>query len=55
VVVSAALTASFVAGLALLAYGAWLAWPPAGFITAGVALILMPVLLVRGRWASSTS
>ncbi len=26
-------------GLALLSYGAWLAWPPAGFLTAG-ALIL---------------
>lgn len=26
-------------GLVLVAYGAWLAWPPAGFVTAG-ALIL---------------
>lgn len=27
------------AGVALVAYGAWLAWPPAGFIVAGVALL----------------
>lgn len=28
-----------VAGCALLAYGLWLAWPPLGFITAGVLLL----------------
>jgi hypothetical protein len=27
------------AGLVLVAYGAWLAWPPAGFIAAGVLLL----------------
>jgi hypothetical protein len=26
-------------GVALVAFGAWLAWPPAGFITAGVLLL----------------
>jgi hypothetical protein len=49
------LTMSFIAGIALLAFGCWLAWHPAGFIVAGVALILLPVLRVRGRWASSTT
>jgi hypothetical protein len=28
------------AGLLLVAYGAWLAWPPAGFIAAGVLLLV---------------
>lgn len=27
------------AGLALVAYGAWLWWPPAGFIAAGTLLL----------------
>lgn len=27
------------AGVGLLAYGAWLAWPPAGFIVAGALLL----------------
>ncbi|MFF3891388.1 hypothetical protein [Streptomyces sp. NPDC001914] len=27
------------AGLGLVAYGAWLAWPPAGFMTAGVLVL----------------
>ncbi|GIH91951.1 hypothetical protein ACFFMN_33905 [Planobispora siamensis] len=26
-------------GLGLVAYGAWLAWPPAGFIAAGALLL----------------
>lgn len=26
-------------GVVLLSYGAWLAWPPAGFIVAGLALL----------------
>lgn len=33
------LAARAVAGLALVAYGAWLAWPPAGFIVAGAGLL----------------
>lgn len=28
-----------VAGLLLISYGAWLAWPPAGFIVGGVLLL----------------
>lgn len=27
------------AGVVLVAYGAWLAWPPGGFIVAGAALL----------------
>lgn len=27
------------AGLGLISYGAWLAWPPAGFLTAGVLVL----------------
>lgn len=34
------------AGLGLVAYGAWLAWPPAGFLAAGV-LILADVVTAR--------
>jgi hypothetical protein len=34
------------AGLGLVAYGAWLAWPPAGFLAAG-ALILADVVTAR--------
>lgn len=52
--VSAALTLSFLVGLALLSYGAWLAWQPAGFIAAGGFLVLIPILWTRGQWASST-
>lgn len=54
-VASAFFTLSFLAGLALLSYGCWLAWHPAGYIAAGVFLILVPVLWVRGTWASSTA
>lgn len=28
------------AGLALISYGAWLAYPPAGFVTAGLLLLV---------------
>lgn len=38
-VAAALLAARAVAGLALVAYGAWLAWPPAGFIVAGAGLL----------------
>lgn len=27
-------------GLLLVSYGAWLAWPPAGFLTAGLLVLL---------------
>lgn len=35
-------------GLLLLSFGAWLAWPPAGFMTAG-AVILADVVLSSVR------
>ncbi|MFI0484879.1 hypothetical protein [Actinomadura sp. 9N215] len=38
-VLTAVLALRGLAGVALLAYGAWLAWPPGGFIVAGVALL----------------
>lgn len=43
-----------VAGVALLAAGAWLAWPPAGLLVAGAFLVLIPIAWTRGGWASST-
>lgn len=48
------MSAAFIAGLCLLAFGCWLAWHPAGFIVAGVTLIVIPVVWVRGSWVSST-
>ena len=30
-----------IAGTALVVYGAWMAWPPAGFVSAGVALVMV--------------
>jgi hypothetical protein len=44
----------FAAGVACLATGAWMAWQPAGLLVAGAALVLVPILWVRGGWASST-
>jgi hypothetical protein len=38
------------AGVALIAYGAWLIYQPAGFITGGV-LLLAPSLLLAPRSA----
>ena len=38
----------FIAGLLLVAYGAYLAWTPAGFITAGTTLVFVSVAWVRG-------
>ena len=37
------------AGAALIAYGAWLVFPPAGFITGGVLLLAGALLLSRGQ------
>jgi len=34
-------------GFALIAYGAWLAWPPAGFVVAGALLTLAAYLYDR--------
>ena len=46
--IGALLAVVFLAGLGLLSYGAWLAYEPAGFVTAGGLLVLVPVLYVRG-------
>lgn len=48
------MAALLVVGVACLALGAWMAWEPAGPLVVGAALILIPVLWVRGGWASST-
>ena len=37
------------AGVGLFAFGAWLAWPPAGFMAAGALLMLGAWLLARGE------
>ena len=37
-----------VIGASLVAYGAWLVFPPAGFITGGVLLLAGALLLSRG-------
>lgn len=34
-------------GAAGLSYGAWLAWPPAGFMVAGVASLALGLALER--------
>jgi len=36
-------------GLALLSYGAWRAWPPAGFIVAGVLLLVFAIVAGAAR------
>jgi hypothetical protein len=44
-----------VAGAGSVAYGAWLVYAPAGFITAGVLLLVAGVLASRAkaaRWAT---
>lgn len=41
------LTVMLAVGVALVSYGAWLAWPPAGFIVAGAALVVIPVRYAR--------
>ena len=40
-----------IAGVGLLGYGAWLAWPPAGFMAAGVMLFAVAIVgtLLRNR------
>ncbi len=38
------------AGVLLVSFGAWLAWPPAGFVAAGLLLLADRVAVaVRGR------
>jgi ABC-type protease/lipase transport system fused ATPase/permease subunit len=36
-----------IAGIAMLSFGAWLAWPPAGFMVAGTILLAAAVASVR--------
>lgn len=36
-----------VAGAGSISYGAWLAWPPAGWLVAGALLVLAGIQLVR--------
>ncbi len=43
------LTGCFLLGLALLAYGAWLAYHPAGYMVAGFALLALPLRYVRSE------
>ena len=43
-----AMTLAFLIGAALLTYGAWLIYHPAGFIVAGAVLVAVPVRWARG-------
>ena len=36
-------------GVGLVAYGAWMIYPPAGFITAGLLLIVGTLLIALGN------
>lgn len=45
---------SFVAGIAALAIGAWMAWPPAGPLVLGAALVLVPIAYARGSLRESS-
>lgn len=40
---------ALLAGAGLIAYGAHMAWPPAGFLVGGVQLIAGVILRARGR------
>lgn len=40
--------AAFLAGLLLLAWGAWLIYTPAGLVVAGLLLVAMSVFYTRG-------
>jgi hypothetical protein len=40
--------ACLVAGIVLLAAGAWMAWEPAGLLVAGGLLVLVPIAWARG-------
>ena len=39
-------------GVGLVSYGAWLIYPPAGFITAGILLIVGTLLIALGNRAA---
>ena len=43
---------SFCVGLVLVCFGVWLVYKPAGFIAAGVVLVVVPWLHVRGETGS---
>jgi hypothetical protein len=49
---AAVLAVRGIAGAALVAAGAWMAWPPAGFIVAGAALLADRILDDRPRGTS---
>lgn len=51
---NALLSVVFLAGIAALSYGAWLAWRPGGFLVGGAFGVLIPVLYARGAWAASS-
>ena len=40
-------------GVGLVSYGAWLIYPPAGFITAGILLIVGSLLIALDNRAAS--
>jgi hypothetical protein len=40
-------------GVGLISYGAWLIYTPAGFITAGIMLIVGALLIALGNRAAS--
>ena len=40
-------------GVGLVSYGAWMVYPPAGFITAGFLLIVGTLLIALGNRAGS--
>lgn len=39
-------------GVGLVSYGAWMVYPPAGFITAGLLLIVGTLLIALGNRAA---
>ena len=40
-------------GVGLVSYGAWLVYPPAGFITGGLLLIIGALMVALGNRAAS--
>jgi len=40
-------------GVGLVSYGAWMIYPPAGFITAGLLLVVGSLLIAIGNRAAS--
>ena len=50
----AVLVVAFLAGVVLLAVGAWMVLPAAGLIVAGVLLVGVPLLYARGKARSGS-